>query len=380
MNKLIFGALGFLVFLIFITILFTSSFKKKQQTQTAPITPFPTQFVERPGGAATGFSSKELQDKALVEKQGKVFSQDQLNRVNEFEKKIPFSSPYFDIASSEATGEFFAEIKTPQGGEKLEEFIEENGLTDVKQDFDYLFQESKTSLEQQLLKAEDELVKARLKQAFESQDEELAPTGGKKNQLDYLIESGLTLFSFNFGGPKEEQPAGKGGTGLIANPTVLDQIFNEAGSKVGTPPKMLKAIMSIECGRLLNALPDEIVQYTAPGAGLPPNHGCYRNRGGYPAFGPMQFVPGTFTRYGSAVNRFGGYSHSPSIQNIRDSVYAAAELFLLNSGATGGIWTAEQIKRAYVCYAAGCRQYDRGRLGTDTQRLLTLFLQRYNSY
>ncbi|OGK60392.1 hypothetical protein A3G67_00770 [Candidatus Roizmanbacteria bacterium RIFCSPLOWO2_12_FULL_40_12] len=367
MNKVIVGALVFLILLIFISVLFTSFLGgRNQQGQGVSVTPIPTQQFESSG--QKDFSASQQ----VVEKINKTFSSDELEQVDAFNKKLPFSSDSLDIGYSDALGQYFIQKKNPDADQELEEFLSENNMLDLKNDFDYLFVTTNTSVAAAILKAENDFIKSELDQSEES-TESAAPKGKTDQEKNILLLTELTVALQNIG--KKTDLAG-----AIANPTAIDEIFNEAGGKVGTPPKMLKAIMSIECGRLLGAPPQEIASYSAPGAGLPPSHFCYRNRGGYPAFGPMQFVPGTFARYGSSVNRLGGYTHRPNIQNIRDSVYAAAELFLLNSGATGGNWGPEQIKRAYVCYAAGCRQYDTGRLGADTQRLFAMFLERYNSY
>ncbi len=383
MNKYIAGALIFLLLLIMAVLVLTSLLNKSnsstQQNQPALI---PTVSLSGRTNPSRPRSSMTTQDE--IRKISKTYSADQVKNAIDFQKKLPLSSAEFDMTYSESLGQYFIQKKTPDADQKINEFLQQNNMQDVKDSFPNNFVSTTKPAAAIQRKAEDDLIKARLENLKMSDEVVPLPIegpAGKSGDQQNLIDSSKTVLSFNFGAPKPKKTT-VSGAGAIANPTVLDAIFNEAGARVGTPPKMLKAIMSIECGRLISATPDQdILAWSAPGApGLPRGHGCYQNQGGYGAYGPMQFVPGTFSRYGSAVNRYGGYAHAPSIQNIRDSVFAAAELFLLNSGATGPTWTLEQMKRAYVCYAAGCSQYDTGRLGSDTQRLFETFLQRYNSY
>lgn len=373
MNKVIAGAVGILVVLIIITLILTS-FTSKKESQNVNPTLIPTTTLNF---KANPMSSPENQRKnqELVQKEGNVFEEEEISEIDEFNNKLPHSTDSFSIARSDGLGEYYIQEKTEEADEDLDSYLQENNVQDLRDNFDYLFTETDKPPLAAIVFEEDKMVKARL---LQSEDPEIPEQEKRRDDEQLFIDTMKTLLDFKLG-----DGGGTGGNlALIVNPTELDKIFNEAGTKVNTPPKMLKAIMSIECGRLISITPArDILTWSAPGAtGLPSSHYCYRNRSGYPAFGPMQFVTGTFARYGPAVNRYGGYSHRPSIQNIRDSVFAAAEHFKLNSGATGPNWTAEQIKRAYVCYAAGCRQYDSKRIGSDTQRLYERFLANYNSY
>ena len=97
---------------------------------------------------------------------------------------------------------------------------------------------------------------------------------------------------------------------------------------------------------------EKIIEYSQPNKGIPIGHGCYRNSIG--ASGPMQFLPYVWTSYASSVNRFGGYTHTPYIANIRDSVYGAAWKLKRDSRTTDINWTYDQVRRAIICYNAGC--------------------------
>src|SRR5206468_1134879 len=101
----------------------------------------------------------------------------------------------------------------------------------------------------------------------------------------------------------------------------------------------------------------KVAAYSQPGGGLQSGDSCYSpNSAG--AEGPMQFIPRFWIPYSTAVNRYGGYNHKPYIENIRDSVYAAAENLKKNSLAHGFDWTYENVRRAIICWNAGCSRLD----------------------
>ncbi len=137
----------------------------------------------------------------------------------------------------------------------------------------------------------------------------------------------------------------------------LTGIFDEAGNKVGAPPIILRTVMQVECGWIFNFTTAKIADASKPGGGLQPGDPCYgANSAG--AIGPMQFLASTWPPYSTAVNRYGGYSHTPNIRNIRDSTYAAAEKLRKDSLAFSINWKYEHVRRAIICYNAGCSRLD----------------------
>ncbi len=384
MNKIIVGSLIFLIFLILFSILVSSFFRERELAQRGAPTPIPTSILAQRGGIPVNFSPNQLKDRSLVQNEGRVYSQDQRERVDEFIENLPRSTNDFELIYSDNLGKFYAQIKTAEGEQKLNDFLNQNNMSDIKNDYSHLFSISNRPVRAVIQKDDDVLLSNRLNKSVEEPEEPENEKQTTQLQKDSVTLGDLSDVLFNFEVPTlppsayGPPPGGKGGSGQIANPGALDQIFNEAGAKVGTPPKFLKAIMSIECGAMLSLPSNLVTQYSRPGGGLPPGHKCYRNSIG--AKGPMQFMGNTWPRYATAVNRFGGYTHVPNVENIRDSVYAAAEKFKSDGQPTGPEWTFAQIRRAYGCYAGGCGAYDGGRLGQDFERLFTTFLQRYNSF
>ena len=384
MNKLIVGSLIFLVFLIFFSILVGSFFGGKGLTQSGAPTPIPTSVLTQRSGIPVGLTAEQLKDRSLVQKEGRVYSQEQRERVDKFIGSLPQSTDDYELIYSDNLGKFYAQIKTSDGEQKLNDFLSQNNMSDIKNDYNHLFSVSARPVRAVLQKDEDALMSSRLNKSVEEVGESGDKTQTTQQQKDAAALGDLSSVLFDFTVPTlppsayGPAPGGKGGSGQIANPGALDLIFNEAGTKVGTPPKFLKAIMSIECGSMLSLPASLVAKYSKPGGGLPPGHKCYRNSIG--AKGPMQFMGNTWPGYATAVNQFGGYTHAPNVENIRDSVYAAAAKFKSDGQPTGPEWTFAQIRRAYGCYAGGCNAYDGGRLGQDFERLFAMFIQRYNSF
>ncbi|MCX7881204.1 MAG: hypothetical protein N2482_01670 [Patescibacteria group bacterium] len=159
----------------------------------------------------------------------------------------------------------------------------------------------------------------------------------------------------------------------------LSKLFQEAGSKVGVPPKILEAVMKVESPSTFNYSNEEISLYSQPGNSIP---NCFINT--CSEKGPMQFTtgvdrfgtnncpgcapgycPNAWASYGQAINIYGDYSHTPDPCNIKDSIYAAA--FLLKTGARAAnpfFWTQEEVYRAITRYNGRSACFNRfSRLG-----------------
>lgn len=178
-------------------------------------------------------------------------------------------------------------------------------------------------------------------------------------------------------------------TGPLLEKGDLSLIFNEVAGKINMPAKLLSGVMKIECPAIFQLSDQEIATYSQPGQGIPASGKtarCYRNNVG--AMGPMQFMSGTWPGYANAVNKFGGYTHKPNVENIRDSAYAGARMYYLNSGKTeaerpkaGQAWSRDQVLRSVICYNAGCGRLSKSfeDLPKETQKYFNTLWAYYTS-
>lgn len=108
-------------------------------------------------------------------------------------------------------------------------------------------------------------------------------------------------------------------------PPPMAALYREAAARFGIPAPILAAIGKVECDH-----------GTDPACAEPNDAG---------AVGPMQFLPGTFARYGWASG-----DPEPSIDNASDAVFAAAALLAangVNADPAGAIF-AYNHSQAYV--------------------------------
>lgn len=191
--------------------------------------------------------------------------------------------------------------------------------------------------------------------------------------LSNVVNLLRTVMSFNFGQQGNSDVGNATGglnnanlpsvSGSLPNTTKLNQVFNEVGAKVGTPPKLLRAFMHVECNSALSAFDASdalVTQYTQEGAKYTDscdfNYECldaygYQDALLYCAQGLMQFMPGTWVGYANTVNENGYTRASTNPWNLLDATYAAAKKIKLDSGNTDpNNWTEEQIKAAQKAY------------------------------
>jgi len=158
---------------------------------------------------------------------------------------------------------------------------------------------------------------------------------------------------------------------LVVPVTAMKNLFNEIGTKVGVPPKIIEGIMQIESQGSLSYSDDKVINYSTPGVLIP---GCGPND--CSATGPMQMTightnyssncpkccwngpcscPNAWAGFGRAVNTYGGYTHATNPCNLRDSLYAASLKLKNNSGAKSSTsWTKEEVDRAGLRYHGSC--------------------------
>ncbi len=133
-TRLIIVAVIVLILLVFFTLILGSAFKKKEVT-TEFLTPIPTQSFETDGG---NFSTLNPQQRQKDLNQFTQFgttglTSDQINSLNKLKSKLPYNSPDFDIGYSSDLNQFFISKKTGQADEKLQQFLQDNGLWDLFQ-------------------------------------------------------------------------------------------------------------------------------------------------------------------------------------------------------------------------------------------------------
>lgn len=283
----------------------------------------------------------------------------------QLEDKMPYISQDFELGYSDLTGKYYVYKKTPKADAQLNKFLE-----DYKPFNLVVINKSVT---QTIFDEENKII---------NEKEQSVTKNNSKQQKDAETFSKLikifSTFNTNSTIGIESESTSSSNTNISITSqeiTSLDSIFNEAGIKIGTPPKILKGVLTQECPPIMSLTNEKIIEYSKPGNGIPPTHGCYRNSIG--VMGPMQFFPGLWSDYGRAVNRFGGYTHQPYIENIRDSVYAASWNLKRDSRSTDLNWTYDQVRRAVICYNAGC-----GRLKnppSSTLRYLEAVWNTYNS-
>ncbi len=200
-----------------------------------------------------------------------------------------------------------------------------------------------------------------------------------------LINPSMTISpspSLTFISPTTSYP-----TLSIFNPPIssysnFTQLFEEVGSKVGVPPKILAAVTTAESPSTLNLTKEKINLYSTPNNVIP---NCRPNV--CSATGPMQmtigvdnsgsfqclkcgltYCPNAWARYGKSINIFKGASHNPNLCNLLDNIYATAYKLKNDSEATDPInCSQEQVYRAGTRYHGSCSdRYRYPRLGNRT--------------
>lgn len=385
-------AVGIVV--VIILILFTSYFQLNQKKQEAQRALTPTPIVDARGRVLSPTpnpyqapSKKRIEQNKAEEpelKQQQVLTPQERQIIFAVAKEMPVTTEDYEIGYSDYLNKFYVYRKTTAAQAAVAEYFNSKNLTTILNDFPILIQYVSEPVQDAIRKAEDELRERRLSAklmnvqgvATVNAQAQTPPADTSDPRLpDQNDTKPFTHFFIDLlrGVPDESdtdtttiQPGGGGagggggtGAGNIPATGDLAKIINEAANKIGTPAKIIQAIMRHECGRLLDpgfTSDAQIAQWSTPGQGLPPDHYCFENDGGDQ--GPMQFnkFAGSFTSYGSAVNEYGGYTHEPYVENIRDAVYAAALKLRAESDEAPpfGTWTEAQVKHAVICYNAGC--------------------------
>ncbi len=279
----------------------------------------------------------------------KILSSDEAEKLAKFTESLPYTSPNLDIVYSPTLNQFFVRKKTAKGESEFQKILSENGLTGIYRSFGFFKSVDKdvnvarAEAEQSFLDEKAKELERRKKSSQNKRTRNLSKEDVEKDTKS-LVEALRAMIDF---------PTREGSSGANLSPTAIGEIFKEAGEKVGVPPRLLEAFNARECS-LLDLPANLVAEYSRPGGRLPPGNKCVSYAG---AKGPFQFIDSTWARYASAVNRFGGYTHTPNVFNIRDSAYAAAEyLKSMAHAASPTQWTKDEVYRAAGGYCGSqCR-------------------------
>lgn len=357
--------------IVFFVLIITFTLISRRNAKISKQTIVPTSTIKRPETILPTLIVQEKQKEvARVNKQ--VMTIEQAERFQNTRTKLPIKTPDFEIAYFPLLNEYFILKKSARADQEINLFLQNNGLSDIRNNFPNLFITTTEPTEEAIKKAEDDFLKkthrgpyalpsSQVKGAFSGEVKGTSDEDEFLNNLwkvNHTLQNDPNLTEGEEGaGGTNTPPPGGGPTGDTSS---IDAIFNEVANKVGVPAALPKAVMQKECGSVLSLSSEEISQFSQPGQGITADHPtvglCFDNHFDVGCcYGPMQFTEGTWQGYATAVNDLGGYSHNPYIENIRDSVYGAAKK-LKSDGGGGDVasWTKEQFFQAFRSYYGAC--------------------------
>lgn len=352
------------------------------------VTPTPDPYEKTPASQIIKNRTAEP-----VLKQQKVMTSQERATIVTVKTELPVVTDDYEIGYSDYTNTFYIYLKTANAQQLVDTYFSSKNLSGFRTNYPKLFQTVTVPVVPEMRRIENDLFKSRLQAkglsvkgvaTVNAQEQPAVSTNDDPNIPNQKDAITVPDFFRNLlkGIPDDSEidtkgkaggGSGTGGSGgglggnfpggTLPPNSDLAKIFNEVATKVGTPAKLLQAVMRQECGRLLDpgyTTDAQIAAWATPGQGLPVDHYCFDN--GIGAMGPMQFYEpaGSFITYGGAVNEYGGYTHTPYIENVRDSVYAAGlKLRAESDGAVPGtVWNESQVRHAIICYNAGCGWLD----------------------
>jgi len=394
------------------------------------LTPTPTQVIITPRSARVAKTPTPLPTGALaatvMEQKLQIYNnQDQTQAVKNLANQLTsiMRTEDFDMAYSPLVNLFFVQKKTPLAEQKIKEFLRDPILIELynKNDVYRYFNIGTVSVDYAQYKYEEKYSNSRLKGANPNvkgastalaQDKIAA--GATSDTVDdgsssvirkllgilnAFIGGGNTgTNSSTYGGDRflfdpgvdensssttgGTSPGSSGSLGGTISPTSKDilpadseinKVINEAGSKVGVPPAMLKAILQRECPSTLTFSDQQIAQYSQPGGKSP-----YCTVNECAAAGPFQITigidnrgmttcgtcgdswtdadacPKTWESVKDTIKQY-GYTHDPLPWNIKDAAFASAALLKANSNTSApDNWTQEQVYAAASAYLGNC--------------------------
>ncbi|MDH7476706.1 MAG: hypothetical protein QHH09_04610 [Microgenomates group bacterium] len=323
----------------------------------------------------------------------KILNQDDLQALAKLNSILPYQTDDFAVDYSPFLNQYFVSKKNPDADQKIAQWAVENNLSQLIEDKNlFIFTnqpvaEYKKSLEEQVVKAKEEALAAfyltpTKTEATPSPNLSLAPADNSDlAKLRDVLNAFFSIFSTSYNlSPTETinsttestqpmiSPEQNNNIIYPAAPRSLTDIFYEVGQKVGVPPKILEAVMRIECPTTFNLSANEIATYSQPGGRAP---FCLTNS--CSATGTMQmtigiddrgdtscprcgagFCPNQWAIYGGTIKNY-GYSHQPNPLNIKDIVYSAAAKLKNDSRSSDPLnWTQSQVFRAAEHYYGRC--------------------------
>ncbi len=378
-----------------------------KNTETFPLNKRSTTNI--PSQINTDKDEKNEFQKEIVTK-AKIFSKEEIKKVNQFLKKIPIDDENYSIDYSPLFNKFYFIPKNNQGKLEIERLIKENQLDELIKKYPEIFILNENIKEEVVERERENYLKNMDVEKLDSQIPSFPQTAYPNNEqvtVTPTLSDELNPFSslveilrifYGMGNVDYSQTITPSLTSFLSpstsypipslfnppsfNHSNFTQLFNEVGSKVGVPPKILAAVMTIETPSTFNLSPEEINLYSTPNNVMPR---CGPNV--CSATGPMQMTigidnkgssqclgcgltscPNAWARYGDAINIFTGASHNPNPCNLLDNIYAAAYKLKTDSGATDPVnWTQEQVYRAGTRYYGSCSdRYRYSRLGNRT--------------
>lgn len=410
MKKIIIALSLMLIILVTTYVLITKLLMKKQNNQEETIKQEMQTQIKITNEPNISPKAKPTLTTEQILKNVKVLSIDEANIVQQAKNKLPLNTPDIDISYSYVFEKFIISKKTPQAQTAINQWLKNNQLEQIYNDFPILFittdqpaEEYKNNMEEKYQIQNNLITSPKpttisyvpIATSLSNVNSEVSTTDTNvQNDSNMFVDILKTLFSFKIA--PSQTPTSivnqKQDVTPASNPTYvppntntvssLSDIFNEVHDKVGVPVKILEAIVKIECSSTYNLSSDEINSYSQPGNGIP---FCQINL--CSAAGSTQmtvgiddqgdttcprcgagFCPNQWSVYGNAVNTYGGYSHQSYIMNIRDNIYSAAAKLKNDIGATDkDNWTYDQVVRSSERYYGSCAdKYRYNHLGGRT--------------
>lgn len=314
-----------------------------------------------------------------------ILTPEEFKKFEDLKKLIPYETADFRLIYSPFLNKFILAKKTGLAEEKFRQWVAENGLTNVfttnpvlvadKSADDY---QKEIEEKYQNILEQNKVTLHTLENQIASSEAALSPN----KEINLLLDFTKVLLSFNLATDTSSLRYDQTTDQPPPVSSSLTGIFNEVGSKVGVPAKILEAVMRIEYPSTFNLSSSEIASYSQPGNMIPD---CGPNL--CSAAGPMQmtigiddqgdyscprcgagFCPNAWSSYGSSINSYGTYTHDPLPCNLKDNVYASAAKLRNDSGANDpSDWTQDQVYRAAESYYGSCSEnYRYERLGNRT--------------
>lgn len=429
MKKIIIVLFFVLIILILITTFIINGFKNRSPLiNQLNLTPIPTTDYQKSllKPSISSLSPSEIKIIPTIDKiknqttykkildKITTLPRQEIENLEKLKKQLPYQSDDFDADYSPLVNQFIISKKTPLADEKISQWAKDNNIEDLLANKN-LFAITDKPISTYKNTVEDIFQKNKQNKIVPTPTsrlptEQITPTptpeelmvelnqniDAVKNFINALANLGSNIYipstadivnptTVPQSTPSPSQlPTIPLPTGYPSTPMTLSDLFNEVGKKVGLPPKILEAVMRLECSSTFDLSPEEVALYSQPGNRLP---FCTTNL--CSATGPMQmsigvddrgdttcprcgagFCPNAWSGYWDAVNKYGEYSHSPDPFNIRDNVYAAALKLKTDSQAANSTsWTQEEVYRAVERYHGACTdkyRYDRSGLTNKT--------------